>query len=74
MIEIADTGCGMPPRVAARAFGPFFTAKDATRSTGLGLDITRRIIGERHGGTIEIDSRPGQTALRVEIPIRTPAL
>jgi len=73
VIEIADTGRGMPPQVAARAFEPFFTTKDAARSTGLGLDIARRIIAERHGGTIEIDSRPGHTVLRVQLPVRAPA-
>jgi signal transduction histidine kinase len=73
VIEIADTGCGMPAQVAARAFEPFFTTKDAAQSTGLGLDIARRIIAERHGGTIEIDSRPGHTVLRVQLPVRAPA-
>lgn len=70
VIEVADTGGGMPPPVAARAFEPFFTTKDAAKNTGLGLDIARRIITERHGGTIDIDSRPGHTVLRVQIPVR----
>ena len=70
IIEVADTGGGMPPHVAARAFEAFFTTKDAAKNTGLGLDIARRIITERHGGTIEIDSRPGHTVLRVQIPVR----
>ena len=70
VIEVADTGSGMPPHVAARAFEPFFTTKDAATNTGLGLDIARRIITERHGGTIDIDSRPGHTVLRVQIPVR----
>ena len=70
VIEVADTGCGMSPDVVARAFEPFFTTKDAAKSTGLGLDIARRIITERHGGTIDIDSRPGHTVLRVQIPVR----
>ena len=72
VIEVADTGCGMAPHVAARAFEPFFTTKDAAKSTGLGLDIARRIITQRHGGTIDIDSRPGQTVLRVQLPVRAP--
>ena len=48
VIEIADTGPGMPPDVAARAFEPFYTTKDVGKGTGLGLDIARRIIVERH--------------------------
>jgi len=72
VIEVADTGSGMPPHVAARAFEPFFTTKDAATNTGLGLDIARRIITERHGGTIDIESRPGHTVLRVQIPVRAP--
>jgi signal transduction histidine kinase len=69
-IEIADTGPGMPPDVAARAFEAFYTTKDVGKGTGLGLDIARRIIADRHGGTITIQSRPGDTVLRVRIPIR----
>ena len=70
VVEIADTGPGMPPDVAARAFEAFYTTKDVGKGTGLGLDIARRIVVERHGGTITIDSRPGETVLRVRIPIR----
>ena len=70
VVEIGDTGPGMPPEVAARAFEAFFTTKDVGQGTGLGLDIARRIVVERHGGTITIDSRPGETTLRVRLPIR----
>jgi signal transduction histidine kinase len=70
VIEICDTGRGMPPHVAARAFDAFYTTKDVGKGTGLGLDIARRIVAERHGGTITIDSRPGETVLRVRIPAR----
>ena len=72
VIEIGDTGPGMPPQVAARAFEAFYTTKDVGKGTGLGLDIARRIVEERHGGTITIDSRPGETVLRVRIPVRPP--
>jgi signal transduction histidine kinase len=72
VVEIGDTGPGMPPSVAARAFEPFFTTKDVGRGTGLGLDIARRIVEERHGGAIGIDSRPGRTVLRVRLPVRHP--
>jgi len=68
VVEIADTGPGMPPEVAARAFEAFYTTKDVGKGTGLGLDIARRIVEDRHGGTITIDSRPGATVLRVRLP------
>jgi signal transduction histidine kinase len=72
VVEVADTGPGMPPEVAARAFEPFFTTKEVGSGTGLGLDIARRIVEERHGGAITIDSRPGRTLLRVRLPPGTP--
>jgi signal transduction histidine kinase len=71
VVEICDSGRGMPPEVAARAFEPFFTTKDVGKGVGLGLDIAQRIVAERHGGTITIDSRPGQTMLRVRLPARS---
>ncbi|MET0998041.1 MAG: ATP-binding protein [Marmoricola sp.] len=72
LVEIGDSGRGMPGAVAARAFEAFFTTKDVGKGTGLGLDIARRVIVERHGGSIDIDSRPGDTRLRVRIPVRPP--
>ncbi len=72
VIEVGDTGPGMPPQVAARAFEAFYTTKDVGKGTGLGLDIAQRIVVERHGGTIAIDSRPGKTVLRVRIPVSPP--
>jgi signal transduction histidine kinase len=73
VVEIGDTGPGMPPQVAARAFEPFYTTKEVGKGTGLGLDIARRIVVERHGGAITIDPRPGETVLRVRLPRRPPA-
>ena len=72
VIEFGDTGPGMPPQVAARAFEAFYTTKDVGKGIGLGLDIAQRIVVERHGGTITIHSRPGETVLCVRIPIRPP--
>jgi signal transduction histidine kinase len=72
VVEVRDTGVGMPPEVADRAFEAFFTTKEAGKGTGLGLDIARRIIVERHGGTIGIDSHPGATVIKVRIPLRRP--
>jgi signal transduction histidine kinase len=70
VVEIADTGHGMDAAVAARAFEAFYTTKDVGKGTGLGLDIARRIVEDRHGGTISIDSSPEQTVLRVRLPVR----
>jgi signal transduction histidine kinase len=70
VIEIGDTGPGMPPQVVARAFEAFYTTKDVGKGTGLGLDIARRIVVERHSGKISIDSGPAETTLRVELPVR----
>jgi len=68
VIEIADTGPGIPAEVQARVFEAFYTTKDVGKGAGLGLDIARRIIIERHRGQIAIDSRPGETILRVRLP------
>jgi signal transduction histidine kinase len=68
IVEIGDSGTGMTPAVAARAFEAFYTTKDVGSGTGLGLDIAQRIVVERHGGAIEIDSRPGDTVIRVRLP------
>ncbi|TQM58241.1 sensor histidine kinase [Humibacillus xanthopallidus] len=70
VIEVADTGEGMPPEVVERAFEAFYTTKPVGKGTGLGLDIARRIVVDRHGGTIEVDSEPGRTVLRVRLPVR----
>jgi len=71
-VEIVDDGPGMPEEVVRHAFEPFFTTKDVGRGTGLGLDICRRIVVERHGGDIAIDSVPGRTVVRVRLPARPP--
>jgi signal transduction histidine kinase len=73
VVEIADTGPGMTAAVQARAFEAFYTTKDVGKGTGLGLDIARRIVVERHHGQITIDSRPGETILRVQLPHRRSA-
>ena len=70
VVEIGDTGPGMSSAVQANAFKPFFTTKDVGKGTGLGLDISRRIITERHGGEITIESRPGRTVLTVRLLAR----
>jgi signal transduction histidine kinase len=69
LVEIADTGHGMSDDVRAHAFDPFFTTKDVGQGTGLGLDVSRRIV-EAHGGDITIESVPGRTVVRVRLPPR----
>ena len=59
----------MSADVQARIFEPFFTTKDVGKGTGLGLDISRRIVVERHHGDITYDSRPGATTAIVRIPV-----
>jgi signal transduction histidine kinase len=70
VVEIADTGHGMPEDVRAHAFEPFYTTKGVGEGTGLGLDVARRIVVERHGGEITIESGPDGTVLRVRLPLR----
>jgi signal transduction histidine kinase len=72
VVEIADTGPGMSADTRAHAFEPFFTTKGVGKGTGLGLDISRRIVVDRHGGDITIESEPGSTVLRVHLPERPP--
>jgi signal transduction histidine kinase len=67
IVEVADTGPGMSPETREHAFDPFFTTKGVGEGTGLGLDISRRIV-ERHSGEISVDTRPGETVLRVQLP------
>jgi signal transduction histidine kinase len=72
VVEIGDTGPGIPPELQRRIFEPFFTTKDVGHGTGLGLDISYRIVARRHHGDIKVESRPGDTRFRVLLPITPP--
>jgi signal transduction histidine kinase len=68
-IEIADTGPGVPDEIKARIFEPFFTTKAVGEGTGLGLDISYRIVVKKHHGDLSVESKPGDTRFIVRIPL-----
>jgi signal transduction histidine kinase len=70
VVRVIDDGPGVPPAIQGRIFEPFFTTKGVAKGTGLGLDIVRRLV-QRHDGAIELDSRPGRTTFRVNLPTET---
>ncbi|MFC0454600.1 ATP-binding protein [Rhodococcus jostii] len=69
LIEIADTGPGVPEEIRSRIFEPFFTTKPVGEGTGLGLDISWRIVVKKHRGDLRVESEPGDTRFQVRIPI-----
>lgn len=69
VVEISDTGAGIPEIIQPHIFEPFFTTKGVGAGTGLGLDITRRIVVQRHQGEIYFNSKPGETHFYVRLPI-----
>jgi signal transduction histidine kinase len=69
MVEIGDTGPGIPEEARNRVFEPFFTTKEVGKGTGLGLDIAWRIVVGRHGGEIRLETAPGNTRFQVLLPI-----
>jgi signal transduction histidine kinase len=72
IVEITDDGPGIPEDVRDRIFDPFFTTKDVGLGTGLGLATARRIVVDRHDGSLAVESEPGCTTFRVRLPIRRP--
>jgi signal transduction histidine kinase len=69
IVEVADTGSGIPPEQLSRIYDPFFTTKEIGKGTGLGLSITYGIVQE-HGGTINCDSAIGQgTRFSLTLPL-----
>ncbi|MBD5787441.1 cyclic nucleotide-binding domain-containing protein [Cellulosimicrobium terreum] len=71
-VEIADTGTGIPEDVLPRIFEPFFTTKPVGQGTGLGLDISWRIVVNKHHGDLTVTSRPGDTRFVVRLPLVPP--
>jgi signal transduction histidine kinase len=72
VVEIGDTGPGVPQEIRSRIFEPFFTTKPFGEGTGLGLDISWRIVVNKHHGDIQLESRPGDTRFIVSLPLVEP--
>ena len=70
-VVIADSGPGIPDDIVGRVFEPFFTTKPVGHGTGLGLDISWRIVVDKHHGDLSVESVPGDTKFHVRIPIRS---
>ncbi|MGQ4435144.1 ATP-binding protein [Streptomyces sp. SAS_260] len=69
MVEFRDTGPGVPQEIRGRIFDPFFTTKPVGEGTGLGLDISWRIVVNKHHGTLQVESVPGDTRFQVLLPL-----
>jgi signal transduction histidine kinase len=69
LVEIGDTGPGIPKDILNRIFEPFFTTKPVGQGTGLGLDIASRIVVNKHHGDIRVESEPGDTRFQVRLPV-----
>jgi signal transduction histidine kinase len=68
-VSIADQGKGIPPDVLPRIFEAFFTTKPQGSGTGLGLEIVNRIVTQKFGGTVDVESEPGNTKFTVRLPV-----
>jgi signal transduction histidine kinase len=73
VVEFADTGPGIAAEIRDRIFEPFFTTKPFGQGTGLGLDISWRIVVTRHHGDLQVQSVPGDTRFRVRLPLTAEA-
>ncbi len=71
LVQVIDTGSGIPAGIKDRIFEPFFTTKGVNEGTGLGLDIAARVV-RNHGGDIQVDSKPGHTVFGIRLPIHCP--
>ncbi len=73
VVEISDNGPGIPPGIQDRIFDAFFTTKPPGKGTGLGLDISYRIVVHRHRGDLRVSSRPGDTTFTIRLPLNAAA-
>lgn len=70
IVEIADTGPGIPEEIRSRIFEPFYTTKAPGKGTGLGLHISHDIIANRHHGVLTVESKPGETKFKAMLPVK----
>jgi signal transduction histidine kinase len=68
-VDITDSGSGIPSDIQTRIFEPFFTTKSVGQGSGLGLETARRIVENRHHGTISFESNPGRTCFTICLPL-----
>ncbi|GAA2695888.1 ATP-binding protein [Actinoplanes palleronii] len=73
VVSVGDSGPGVPDEIKKRVFEPFFTTKPVGEGTGLGLDISYRIVVNGHGGDLSLQSAPGDTRFLVRLPLSEPA-
>ena len=69
VVQIEDSGSGIPEDIQSKIFDPFFTTKGQGDGTGLGLNISRNLIVQKHFGEISVESKPGSTCFTVRLPI-----
>ena len=69
IVEIEDNGPGIPTELKNRILEPFFTTKPMGKGSGLGLDVVRRIVQNRHQGALLVESHPGRTCFSVHLPL-----
>jgi len=69
VVEVSDDGPGIPAEIREHVFDAFVTTKEAGDGTGLGLATAKRIVAERHAGSLTVDSQPGRTTFRVSLPL-----
>ena len=69
VVEITDSGPGIPAEIQDRIFDPFFTTKPPGEGAGLGLNVSHNVVVQKHGGSIDVRSEPGATCFRIRLPL-----